>query len=108
MAGNTATIAQAFALHQQGRLAEAASVCREVLAREPRNSDALHLLGLAAATLGDVPQALALIGAAVQLQPGNAAMHTNLGSTLAQAGRHADAIGCYYRPPPRRPQLVIP
>jgi tetratricopeptide (TPR) repeat protein len=107
MAGNTATIAQALALHHQGRLAEAASVCREVLAREPRNSDALHLLGLAAANLGDVPQALALIGAAVQLQPGNAAMHTNLGSALAQAGRHAEAIGCYDRALALQPELII-
>lgn len=103
----SATVAQAVQLHQQGRVAEAASVCRQVLAREPRNSDAMHLLGLAAATFGDLPQALALISAAVQLQPGNAAMHTNLGSALAQAGRHGEAIDCYDRALALHPQLVI-
>ncbi len=107
MTADTATIAQAIALHQQGRSAEAASVCREVLAREPRNSEAMHLLGVAAATLGDVPQALALIGAAVQLQPANAAMQTNLGSALAQAGRHAEAVSCYDRALALEPQLVV-
>jgi Flp pilus assembly protein TadD len=107
MTGSTATVAQALALHQQGRFVESASVCREVLSREPRNSDAMHLLGLAAATLGDVPQALALIGAAVQLQPGNAAMHANLGSALAQAGRHPEAVGCYERALALEPRLAV-
>jgi len=106
MTTTTSRIARALTLHQQGRAAEAAAVCREVLAREPRNSEALHLLGLSAATLGDVRQALALIGAAVQLQPGNAAMQTNLGSALAQAGRHADAVSCYERALALEPQLV--
>ena len=46
MTGNSATVAQALALQQQGRLADAAALCREVLAREPRNSDAMHVLGL--------------------------------------------------------------
>ena len=59
MTGNAARLAQALALQQQGHLAEAAALCRQVLAREPHNSDAMHLLGLAAATVGDVPQALA-------------------------------------------------
>jgi len=106
MTGSSATVAQALALQQQGRFAEAAALCRQVLAREPRNSDAMHLLGLAAATAGDVPQALALLGAAVQLQPGNAAMHANLGSALAQAGRHLEAVGCYDRALALQPQLV--
>jgi len=43
---------QALALHNQGRPGEAVSLYREVLAREPLNSDALHLMGLAMATLG--------------------------------------------------------
>jgi hypothetical protein len=36
MTGNTARLAQALALQQQGRLAEAAALCRQVLAGEPR------------------------------------------------------------------------
>jgi tetratricopeptide (TPR) repeat protein len=107
MSGDKATVAQALALQQQGRLGEAAALCRQVLAREPRNSDAMHLLGLAAATAGDLPQALALLGAAVQLQPGNAAMHANLAGALAQAGRHAEAVGCYDRALALQPQLGI-
>ena len=107
MTGNTARLAQALELHQQGRLAEAAALCRQVLAGEPRNSDAMHLLGVTAATVGDVPQALALLGTAVQLQPGNPAMHANLGSALAQSGRHLEAVGCYDRALALQPQLVV-
>ena len=52
MTDNDSLLARANDLQQQGRLAEAVSLCREVLAREPRNCDALHLLGLLAARLG--------------------------------------------------------
>jgi Flp pilus assembly protein TadD len=38
-------LAHAQALLHQGRLAEAANTLRELLAVEPRSSDALHLLG---------------------------------------------------------------
>jgi len=48
----TFTIAQALELalghHQAGRLGEAESLYRQVLAVEPRHPDALHLLGVAA------------------------------------------------------------
>ncbi len=53
MIGSSATLAQARTLHSQGRLGEAVSIYREVLAREPLNGNALHLMGLAMAALGD-------------------------------------------------------
>src|SRR6266853_1854015 len=106
MISSAATLAQARTLHSQGRLAEAVSLCRAVLAREPFNGDALHLMGLAVAALGDTPQALRLIGSAVQLQPCNAAVHANLGSALSGAGRHAEALPCYDRALALQPDLA--
>jgi tetratricopeptide (TPR) repeat protein len=107
MSAEAARLAQGLALHQQGRLQEAVSVYREVLAREPRNSDALHLLGLAVAALGDMQQAVALIGAATQLQPSNAAMQANLANALSEAGRHREAVPCYDRALALQPNLAV-
>ena len=39
-------LSQAYALLQGGRLRDAESICRTVLARMPREAGALHLLGL--------------------------------------------------------------
>jgi tetratricopeptide (TPR) repeat protein len=107
MSAEAARLAQALALHQQGRLREAVSLYREVLAREPRNSDALHLLAQAVAALGDMQQAVVLMGAAAQLQPSNAAMQANLASALSEVGRYAEAVPCYDRALALQPNLAV-
>src|SRR5262245_28086415 len=65
--------------HQSGRLDVAAKGYREVLAIEPRNPDALHLLGLILHQQGDCEQAVRLIEQATMLRPGEALFFTNLG-----------------------------
>src|SRR5947207_418871 len=107
MTGNAATVAQALALHQQGRLAEAVPLYREVLTREPHNSDALHLLGLAVAALGALEQALTLLGATAQLEPANASVQANLAATMSQAGRYAETLACYERALALQPNLAV-
>ena len=107
MTRSSATLAQAHALHNQGRLAEAVSLYREVLATEPLNGDALHLMGLALVALGDAPQALRLIGAAAQLQPGSAAVHANLGGALSVTGRYSEALSSYDRALALQPDLAV-
>ena len=42
----------AIALHQQGMLGQAEAIYRQLLAIEPRNADALHLLGVIACQTG--------------------------------------------------------
>ena len=99
-------LTKALALQQQGHLAEAVSIYREVLTHEPRNSDALHLLGLAMATGGRAQDAVSLIGAAVQLSPSDPAMHANLASALNEIGRYAEAVSCYDRALALQPDLT--
>ena|SRR5438105_12003202 len=106
MINSGATLAQARTLHSQGHLAEAVSMYREVLAREPLSGDALHLMGLAVAALGDAQQALRLIGSAAQLQPSNAAVQANLATALSAVGRHAQALRCYERALALQPDLA--
>jgi len=86
---------RAFRLDRQGRLADAAVGYRRVLASEPRNSDALHLLGVALAKMGRMQDAVGMIGTAVKMQPRNFVMQTDLGSALSKLGRYAEALVSY-------------
>lgn len=79
--------------HQQaGRLAEAESVYRAVLAHEPWNADALHLLGMTSHQLGRTEAALELIERAIRQAPAIPAFHNNLGTVLQALGRHGEAV----------------
>ena len=89
---SSAQLAQAQALQQQGRLAEAAAALRHLLATEPRNSQALHLLGITVGQMGRPQDAVELITAAVVVQPSNPIMHTNLGNALSELGRNEEAL----------------
>jgi tetratricopeptide (TPR) repeat protein len=106
MTSSSAKLEQAQTFHRQGRLAEAASAYSEVLRSEPRNVDALHLLGLVMAAMGRGQDAVGLIAAAAQLQPSNAALHANLGSALSEIGRHAEAVSCFDRAVALQPDLA--
>lgn len=92
-----ADINQGVWLHQQGRLAEAERIYKQVLQREPRNANALHLLGVAALQGGQAARAVDLIGRSIALQPDLAEAHCNRGLALQQAGRIAEAIASYDR-----------
>jgi tetratricopeptide (TPR) repeat protein len=73
--------------HQAGRLAEAVSLYRHILAGEPQNVDALHLLGVAAYQQGNARQAVDLIGRALALRPDVAAFHCNLAEVYRALGQ---------------------
>lgn len=75
---------QAVALHQQGQLAHAKPLYEAVLKLDPRQADALHLLGVIALQSQDHALAARLISKAIAIAPRNAAYHSNLG--LAQKG----------------------
>ena len=59
------TLTEALEHHKAGRLAEAESLYRAVLARQPGHPDALHLLGTLASGAGRAQEALALASEAV-------------------------------------------
>lgn len=92
----TQLFSSAFALHQQGKLQEAASLYQQLLALQPAHADALHLLGVIAHQFGNHDSALTLISAALKLQPRNASFHYNLASVY-QATRVFDAAIKHYK-----------
>ncbi len=87
-------LATAVELHQSGRFKEAEATYRRVLRDEPRNSEALHLLGLLAHQVGDNQAAARLIGRAIEVEARRALYHFNLGVVLAASGDTA-AEGAY-------------
>lgn len=91
----TPLLQQAVALHQKGRLEDAARLYREVLALAPRQFDALHLLGVIARQQGDAARAMELIEQAIAVKPGQANAYCNLGAALQDLGRSEEALASY-------------
>lgn len=82
--------------HQQaGRLADAETIYRQILAREPNQHLALHLLGVIARRSGHLAAAADLFQRAIESGPGIAGYHVNLGNTLRDLGRLDEANKCY-------------
>jgi len=94
--GNIAhNITQAFADYQQGRLADAETICNAILAAEPEQFDALHLLGLLRHAQKRNAEALQLVGAVLKRAPRSAEVLSNYGLVLAALSRHEEALACF-------------
>ncbi|MCA1805643.1 MAG: tetratricopeptide repeat protein [Xanthomonadaceae bacterium] len=89
------TLHQAIALHQAGDLNAAEGLYREILAGEPEQADALHLLGLVQYARGDGITAVELIRRAIASAPGNAVYHFNLGNVCRDLDDPGAAIQAY-------------
>ncbi len=88
---------QGIALQNAGRLAEAAGCYDAVLRADPRQADALHLLGLVHSAQGRHERGAELIRQALEVMPDNATFLGNLGVVLRNAGRIEEAIAAYRR-----------
>jgi tetratricopeptide (TPR) repeat protein len=98
MPDDTASLlASAAAHHQAGQFAEAEGLYRQILSREPQNSDALHLLGLLAYQAGHRDDALKLVQAAIQIRGDRADYFSHLGVILLSLGRINESIGALRR-----------
>lgn len=85
----------AVALHQRGKLGEAEEIYRNILARDPRNAGALHLLGLVHLQRGDLRSSRELIAESIRLDSRNAVSRNNLGAVLLQLGEHGEALAAF-------------
>lgn len=94
-AGEAALLQEAMRLHESGDLDAAGARYRAMLQTEPRNPEAMHLLGLIAHQRGEHASAVVQIGAAIALQADRAVFHLNLGNALAALARFAPAIASY-------------
>jgi tetratricopeptide (TPR) repeat protein len=87
----------ALAHHQGGRGVQARALYQDVLAMQPGNPDALHLLGLIEIGDGQTEAGIARIRAALAASPGMAAGWSNLGTALRRAGKPEEALECFGR-----------
>lgn len=87
-----AVLAAGMAHHNAGRLAEAEAAYRQILAADPKQPDALHLLGVIALQVGKADIAVELIGQAIRHHDRNAAYFSNLGTALRRLGRFDEAL----------------
>jgi tetratricopeptide (TPR) repeat protein/SAM-dependent methyltransferase len=84
-----------LAHHQAGRLPQAEACYRKILAAEPRDVNALYLLGALARQVGQPRAAVDLISQAIALNDRVAELHSNLGNALMDLGRTAEAEASY-------------
>ena len=95
---------QARLLHRSGRLDEARALCQEALRLQPRQPEALTLLGIIAAQTGDLERAVALFDDVLRLDPHNFAAHNNRGNALRALARPAEALASYDEASALQPQ----
>ena len=88
-------LAQAIAWHQQGRLQQAQASYLDILKREAKCADALHLLGVIEHQLGNDRNAVEFIRKAIEIDAHQSAYHSNLGIALAELKLYDSAISSY-------------
>jgi protein O-GlcNAc transferase len=94
--------------HREGRLAEAERLYRELLAKDPDQSQALYQLGVIALQSGRLDEAVGMLERATALAPNNAACHANLGEAQRRSGLFATAIDSLLKAIALDPDLAAP
>lgn len=85
-------IDEAVGHHRAGRLHEAEKIYRRVLDADPKQPQALCMLGTIASATGNNEQALDLISRAIAAKPDYATAHANLGVVLLTMGSNEKAL----------------
>jgi predicted O-linked N-acetylglucosamine transferase (SPINDLY family) len=98
---------RAVGLHQQGRLAEAEQLYRQILAAQPVDFDALHLLGMIKLQQRNDAEAVSLISAALRAEPNVVEALSHLGTALANLNRFEEALGNYDKALALRPDDAV-
>ncbi len=88
-------IAEAWRLHQAGRLEEAVRRYQVLLQTAPSRAEVWYLHGAACQVLGRVEEAIESYQQALRLRPNFAEVYSNLGLAYKTQGRVADAIANY-------------
>jgi tetratricopeptide (TPR) repeat protein len=93
----TSAFAEGLAHHQAGRLAEAETVYRRILAVSPDHFDSRQLLGAIFLQRGDHAEALRHIELALKKSPDNVFVLNNHGIVLERLKRFQDALASFDR-----------
>ena len=78
--------------YQSGSLKQAEMICRQILKKNPNNSDTLHLLGLILIQAGKYELAINHISKAIHVTPNMYSYYFDLGNAFACTGQIDEAI----------------
>lgn len=87
-----ALIQRAVQHFQQGELTQATRLLRQVLDAQPRNFDALHILGVIQAMGGHRSEAIELFRKALSVNKNNNFLQFNLAKALSESGRDEESL----------------
>jgi tetratricopeptide (TPR) repeat protein len=96
-ANEASQLAEALAIHQAGRLADAERVYRNILAARPDHFDCLHLLGVILHQRGRHLEAIDQIDAALNIASDNTFALNNRGVVLTKLRRFKEALASFDR-----------
>jgi tetratricopeptide (TPR) repeat protein len=88
-------IQQAIAAQRAGNLAQAEQLCRQALAHNARDFDALHILGALCAQRGNYTEAERLLASALAIDPRVPPCLHNYGNVLSRLKRYDEAVRYY-------------
>ena len=88
---------QALTFHQTGNLAEAERLYQQLMRAVPEDANAPHFLGVVRAQQGRNREALALMDAALKLNPNAPEVWSNYGNVLRAEGRLGEALAAQDR-----------
>lgn len=101
-----AQLSAAFESYRAGRLDEAEQALEAIAASQPRESNALHLLGVVKLSKGDVEAAAALLARAAKIEKRNPQILNNLGSAYRRLGRANDAESSFRKAIAAKPDFA--
>jgi protein O-GlcNAc transferase len=77
---------------QVGNFDEAEFILSQVLNSQPKNFDALHILGVIKGVKKKYPEALEIFKKALKINPNNSVLHFNIGKAFSEIGEHEKAL----------------
>lgn len=86
------TLREAARLFKAGRARDAAVVCAKIVAADPGNASALHLLGAIRFSLGDAAAGLELVDRAIEGKSDDPSFHCNRANILNRLRRFDEAV----------------
>jgi protein O-GlcNAc transferase len=95
MTNIAALFEQAVRHHQNGDLAQAEALYRNIIQADPGHAEALHFLGILAQQTGHPQAAISLIRQAIALKPNVTDFPFNLGVVFKDLGKWSEASACF-------------
>jgi predicted O-linked N-acetylglucosamine transferase (SPINDLY family) len=106
LVSNAERVGRALTLLQNGRLKDAERIVKDVLRDSPSHFESLHTLAIIRGQQRQTHEAVKLLSKAVQVEPGSAPAHYNLGSALMTLKRFDAAAAAFERAVTLRPDAA--